>query len=84
MEIPDTALSATQLGEQIIVSSDRILDEKTAAARAGVSPRTLRKYSESGKAPERLKISTRRIGYRESDVNSWIASLGATAGQHAA
>lgn len=54
--------------------SDKILDEPTAAARLGVSPRTLRRQAENGAGPERLKISTRRIGYRESDVLDWIAS----------
>ncbi|HQT38710.1 MAG TPA: AlpA family phage regulatory protein [Acidocella sp.] len=54
--------------------TDRIIKEKAAAAMLGIAPITLRRQSEIGKGPPRVRISDRRVGYRESEVQAFIAS----------
>lgn len=53
---------------------DRIINEKDAAAMLGLNPRTLQRHSEIGKAPPRVRITDRRVGYRESDLQTFIAT----------
>jgi predicted DNA-binding transcriptional regulator AlpA len=45
----------------------QIISEKEAARLRGVSIDTFRRLVERGEGPERLKLSTRRIGYRLAD-----------------
>jgi hypothetical protein len=47
---------------------DRIISEDEAAKIRGVSPDTLRRNSERGNKPTRLKLSLRRVGYRLREV----------------
>jgi hypothetical protein len=47
---------------------DRIISEAEAAKIRGVSPDTLRRNSERGGQPERLRLSKRRVGYRLREV----------------
>jgi predicted DNA-binding transcriptional regulator AlpA len=47
---------------------DRIISENEAAKIRGISPDTLRRNSERGGKPERLRLSMRRVGYRLREV----------------
>jgi predicted DNA-binding transcriptional regulator AlpA len=46
---------------------DRIITPAEAAKLRGVSRETLRLMSERGEGPQRLQLSRKRFGYRESD-----------------
>jgi predicted DNA-binding transcriptional regulator AlpA len=48
----------------------RILSKKEAAARLGISERTLDRVRELEMA--RVQLSARRVGYREDGINSYI------------
>ena len=50
----------------------RVVSEPTAAGILGISPDTLRRLSQRGQGPRRIKISERRIGYRLADVLAWL------------
>ena len=54
--------------------NDCILNKLEAAARTGLSTRTLDRNSEQGIGPPRIHLSKRRIGYRESDLTAWLQS----------
>jgi predicted DNA-binding transcriptional regulator AlpA len=47
---------------------------ETAAERLGLSLRTLERLAKSGDGPPRIRLSARRIGYREADVAAWLES----------
>lgn len=51
---------------------DRVVSEVDAAHYLGCSPDTLRRMHNRGEGPRRLKISPRRVGYRLSDINTWL------------
>jgi predicted DNA-binding transcriptional regulator AlpA len=55
--------------------ADRILSEVETATLAGVSSQTLRRMSDRGQGPPRLKISLRRVGYRLRDVQTWLRDI---------
>ena len=46
----------------------RIISEKEAAEIRGVSPDTLRRNSDRGCKPQRVKVSARRVGYWLDEV----------------
>jgi prophage regulatory protein len=56
-------------------SSDRILRIKTVLARTGLTRSTLYRKMEAGTFPKNIRISTRCMGWRESAVAEWLASL---------
>jgi excisionase family DNA binding protein len=49
-----------------------VLTVNQAAERLGVSPRTLRRWSQSGEGPRMIKLSERRIGVRQRDLDDWL------------
>lgn len=57
-----------------MLASDRIVRLKTVLARTGLSRSTTiyRKIAE-GTFPAQLKISTNGAGWKESDIDRWIA-----------
>jgi predicted DNA-binding transcriptional regulator AlpA len=57
------------------IDADRIISETETATLIGVSSPTLRRMSDRGQGPPRLKISTRRIGYRYRDVQNWLREV---------
>jgi predicted DNA-binding transcriptional regulator AlpA len=61
-------------------SLDRVIAESAAANIVGVSTATLRRMVERGEGPSRIKLSTRRIGYRLSAIEDWLRSRGEIAG----
>lgn len=54
-------------------AEDRVVSVHEAAAKAGISPATLKRCSERGEI-QILKLSPRRVGIRLSTLNAWIDS----------
>ncbi len=52
---------------------DRIIRFDTVRARTGLSRSTIYRKIAEGTFPAQLKISTNGAGWRESDINRWIA-----------
>ena len=52
---------------------DRIIRFNTVRARTGLSRSTIYRKIAEGTFPAQLKISTNGAGWRESDINRWIA-----------
>jgi predicted DNA-binding transcriptional regulator AlpA len=52
--------------------SNRVLSEKEAAKKTGLSTSYLRKLRYVGGGPAYIQLAERRIGYRESDLDLWI------------
>ena len=57
-----------------MVQSDRIIRLKTVLSRSGLSRSTLYRKIGEGTFPAQIRISVRGAGWRESEVNRWIAS----------
>jgi predicted DNA-binding transcriptional regulator AlpA len=65
--------------ERVSVTHDHVVPRKQAASICGVSTDTLDRLSDKGEGPRRLKLSARRVGYRMSDIEAWLQSLGVVA-----
>ncbi len=52
---------------------ERIIRLKTVLTRTGLSRSTIYRKIAEGTFPAQLKISTNGAGWRESDINSWVA-----------
>lgn len=52
---------------------ERIIRLKTVLARTGLSRSTIYRKIADGTFPAHLKISTNAAGWRESDINRWVA-----------
>ena len=52
---------------------DRIVRLKTVLARTGLSRSTIYRKIAEGTFPPRFKISVNGAGWRESDINRWVA-----------
>ena len=52
---------------------DRIIRMKTVLARAGLSRSTIYRKIAEGTFPAQLKISINGAGWRESDIDRWVA-----------
>ncbi|WP_319529553.1 AlpA family phage regulatory protein [uncultured Cohaesibacter sp.] len=57
-----------------MVQSDRIIRLKTVLTRSGLSRSTLYRKIGEGTFPAQIRISVRGAGWRESEVNRWIAN----------
>jgi prophage regulatory protein len=53
--------------------ADRIVRMKTVLARTGLSRSTIYRKIAEGTFPPRIKISINGAGWKESDINRWIA-----------
>ena len=53
-------------------SADRVLTEKEAALKLGLSASYLRKLRYVGGGPAYLQLASNRIGYRISDLEAWL------------
>jgi predicted DNA-binding transcriptional regulator AlpA len=51
---------------------DRILSRREAAEQLGVHVLTLDRMHAAGTGPKRVRISARRVGYRQSDIAAWL------------
>jgi len=58
--------------EQSAPALDRVVSEAEAAAIIGFSKDTLRREFKAGRAPERIRLSGRRIGYRLSAIYAFL------------
>jgi prophage regulatory protein len=56
-----------------MLASDRIIRLKTILARTGLSRSTIYRKIAEGTFPPQLKISTNGAGWRESDIDRWVA-----------
>ena len=54
-----------------IQSPDRILRIKSVLDRTGLCRSTLYRKIENGSFPRQLKLSTRCVGWRETDIEQW-------------
>ena len=54
-------------------NTERIIRLKTVLDRTGLSRSTIYRKIAEGTFPAQLKISTNGAGWRESDINRWIA-----------
>ncbi|WAC26080.1 helix-turn-helix transcriptional regulator [Ancylobacter sp. SL191] len=52
---------------------ERIIRLKTVLTRTGLSRSTIYRKIAEGTFPAQLKISTNGAGWRESDINRWVA-----------
>ena len=52
---------------------DRIIRMKTVLSRTGLSKSTIYRKITEGTFPPRIKISVHGAGWRESDINRWVA-----------
>lgn len=52
---------------------DRIVRLKTVLARTGLSRSTIYRKIAEGTFPAQIKISTNGAGWRESDIDRWVA-----------
>ena len=62
------------------VAPDAILRVGTVAERIGLARPTIYRMVKDGEFPRPIKITTRAVGWRESDLATWIASREPTAG----
>lgn len=51
----------------------KILTQKEAGEYLGISPLTLANWRVSGRGPLFVRLSPRKIGYRISDLEQWLA-----------
>ena len=65
---PAAAASSGARGE-----FDRVLTSHEAARLLGIHVRSLRRLVHDGEAPERVKLSQRRFGFRMSAIDRWLA-----------
>lgn len=54
---------------------DRLLSELEACQQLGVSRATLRRGVEKGLYPSPVRVSTRRIAFRQTELSEFIAAL---------
>jgi predicted DNA-binding transcriptional regulator AlpA len=54
------------------VELDRVLSRRQTSEMLGLSLRTFARLEYAGDVPPRIKLSTRRVGYRLSAVQAWI------------
>ncbi|GAA4652361.1 hypothetical protein GCM10023116_46450 [Kistimonas scapharcae] len=55
---------------------DRIIRPDELMQRLGIRARTtLWRWEKEGRLPPRVQIGPKAVGYRESDVNQWIADM---------
>lgn len=52
--------------------TDRILNEEEVVDMTALSKSTILRLENDGHFPKRLKISKRRVGWRLSDIQTWI------------
>jgi prophage regulatory protein len=56
-----------------MLAADRIVRMKTVLARAGLSRSTIYRKIAEGTFPAQVRISVNGAGWRESDIDRWIA-----------
>jgi predicted DNA-binding transcriptional regulator AlpA len=64
-----------------LVDLDRVVSEAEAAEIIGYSKHTLRREFRAGRAPARVRLSDRRIGYRLSAIYAFLEAHTENAGE---
>ena len=59
------------------MSTTNLISPKAVCARISLSRSTLDQLVADGKFPKPIRITPRRLAYRESDVNAWIEQVAA-------
>ena len=54
--------------------TDRILSPRDVVIMLGISEVTIWRMRKRGEFPEPLRVSPRRVGWRESDIREWLDS----------
>lgn len=54
--------------------TDRILSPRDVVIMLGISEVTIWRMRKRGEFPEPLRVSPRRVGWRESDIRAWLDS----------
>jgi prophage regulatory protein len=75
-------LAAPAIPEQSL-DIDRVVSEAEAAEIIGYSKDTLRREFRAGRAPARVRLSPRRIGYRLSTIYAFLEARAENAGASA-
>jgi predicted DNA-binding transcriptional regulator AlpA len=70
--ISTPAASAAPTTPERLYDLDRVVSEAQAAAIIGYSKDTLRREFRAGRAPPRIRLSGRRIGYRLSAIYAFL------------
>lgn len=60
-------------GKAAMPELDRIIRLRTVLARTGLSRSTMYRKIAEGTFPAQIKISVNGAGWRESDINRWVA-----------
>jgi predicted DNA-binding transcriptional regulator AlpA len=60
---------------------DTVLNERQVAAFLSVGMSTLQRWRSQGQGPSYVRLSTRRVGYRVSELHRWLASREMCPGQ---
>jgi hypothetical protein len=68
-----TASSTASLPRTLV-----LLNERRAAATLGVEPRTMQEWRCKGGGPPFIRVSSRCVRYRLSDLEQWVAERRAT------
>lgn len=61
------------MSHEPVVLHQLLLDERAAAAALGLTPRTLQSWRARGGGPRFVRVSSRCIRYRLSDLDEWAA-----------
>lgn len=69
-----------QVVEHMPSAPDRVVSERDTATIIGISIDTLRRLGAEGKGPARVRLSTRRIGYRLSAIYAYLDAMTERAG----
>lgn len=59
---------------------DPLINEKQLCAWLGVGRATASRWRQSGRGPRFVQLSARRLAYRKSDIEQWLASREREAG----
>jgi predicted DNA-binding transcriptional regulator AlpA len=70
-----SALVARRIATPPIIerTCDFVVSPKETAKIINVAVHTLRRLDKKGEGPERIQLSARRIGYRISSIERWLA-----------
>lgn len=66
--------------QQTTPTPTRILRKPTVIERVALSGTTLWRLERAGKFPKHIQLGANSIGWRESDIEAWIAERAAEAG----
>jgi prophage regulatory protein len=67
-------LLALEINMNREITSDKILRMRTVLERTGLSRSTVYRKVQDGTFPPKVKISEHCCGWRESEINRWIAN----------